>query len=209
VPTPDDRDLAGALDACPRRSWHGLVWRCHRVGSVRGQIRTATDYAYTTSTIGRWHRGLDHPEPLRFPALYTSELPNVAEAEFLRHLESRRRGEGQPLDLRFERYRTSEIGVNLALVFDCRDPAVLGLRAEDLYDDHDYAAAQRLAGLAHERAAEGLLVWSAAIDPLGAATNLVIFPLNLQPGSSFQATGRSMAIRWLGPPPSSPPLPKT
>ena len=149
-------------------------------------MRTATDYAYTIESIGRWHRGRDHAEPFRFPALYTSERTYVAGAEFLRHIEDRRRQDGQPLDLRVDRYRTSELRVSLASVVDFRDPAVLELRPDDPYEDYDYDTPQLLAAEAHARGIEALLVWSAAIEPLGAADNLIILPDNLQPGSFFE-----------------------
>lgn len=195
--TPAGWDPVRAVAACRVASWHGEVWRCHRFWGPRGEVRSATDYAYTRESIGRWHRGRDHPDSARFPALYTSESGYVAQAEFLRHLEDRRRLDGKPLDLRVDRFRISEIGVSLSRVVDLRDLAALGLQAGELYDDHGYAMPQQLAAAAHARGLEAVLVWSAAVEPLGAATNLVVLPTNLRPDSRLDATGRWMAIRLL------------
>ena len=161
------------------------------------------DFQHTARSLsGRWHRGIDYPAAERFPALYTSNWGHVSEAEFLRHYEDQRRRTRQPLDLREDPFRVSELEVKLSLVYDFRDADFLGLPIADLYHDSDYTTPKRLAAAAYRRGAEGILVWSAAVDvePRGAAWNLIIFPDNVRSGSLIRPTGVWTSIRWFGAP---------
>lgn len=192
-----DRRVVRAIDN--RREvtdWHGEVWRGHVHGVVGGKLRTATDCLYTLDTIGRWHLGKDHPSPTRFPALYASILGHVAEAEFLRHLDQRRRQSGTRINLTRDRYRLSELAVNLSRVFDLRDLAALGLTCEELCRDVDYDLSQQLAAEAHRRGAQGLLLWSCAVEPDCSQVNLVVFADGLPPGA-IRETGQWTQIRPL------------
>jgi hypothetical protein len=74
-------------------------------------------------------------------------------------------------------YWVSELDVDLGSVLDCRDPAHMGLAADEVCEDLDYRVPQAIAAAAIARGAEGLLVPSAT--RLG--DNLIVFPDHLQP----------------------------
>jgi hypothetical protein len=158
--------------------------------------RTARDFAHTTGTAGRWHLGFDHAEAARFPALYTSLQAHVAEAEFLRHLDGRTRSSGH-IDLRRDRFRLSQLATKLSRVFDLRDLEAAGLTCEAVCHDTDYTLPQQLAAEAHGRGAEGLLVWSCAVEPACSQVNLIVFANGLLPRSSVEETGVWSQIRPL------------
>lgn len=184
------------VDACPETGWEGTVWRAHKFGQHRGTTRTARDFAYTVGTIGRWHGGLDHPDAVRFPALYTSLQAHVAEAEFLRHLDDRTRSSGH-IDLRRDRFRLSQLVVKLSRVVDLCHLEATGMTCEVLCRDTDYTLPQRLAAEAYGRGAEGILVWSCAVDPVCSQVNLIVFANGLLSGSSVEESGVWSQIRPL------------
>jgi hypothetical protein len=68
--------------------------------------------------------------------------------------------------------------VRVGAVLDCRDPATLGLRFDDLVHDTDYEATQAIGAAAFADGLEGLLVASAT--RLG--DNVIPFPDNLRSG---------------------------
>jgi hypothetical protein len=195
----DDRQVNGTLDRCRVvTDWRGTVWRAHVHGLVRGTFRTGSDYQHTRRTSGRWHRGGPSiPESERFSALYASMLSHVAEAEFLRRLDHRRRAEGRRIDLREDRYRLSQLDLGPSRVFDLRDLSALGVTCRDVCQDDDYSVPQRLAAEAYRRGAEALLVWSCAVDPLCSHVNVIVFPDQFLPGSRMRESGVWSEIRPL------------
>lgn len=194
----DDRRVTRAIDNCVRlANWQGEVWRGHVHGWVRDTFRTALDFEYTRLSRGRWHCGRDYPERGQFPALYTSVLSHVAEAEFLRHLDSRRRAAGGQIDLRTDRYRLSQLSVKLGRVFDLRHSVGRDLTCQELCHDTDFDLPQRLAVEARRRGAEAVIVWSCAVAPLCSQGNLVLFPDVLLPDSEIRDTGMWTELRAL------------
>jgi len=87
-------------------------------------------------------------------------------------------------------YLLTELHIELSAVADYRDLASIGLTRDALLVDYDVDVPQRLAAVARERGAEGLIVPSATL--LGDV--LVIFPDRLRDGSKLEALG-STAMR--------------
>jgi hypothetical protein len=82
-------------------------------------------------------------------------------------------------------------------VFDLCDPGNPDLTCGAVCHDTDYALPHQLAAEAHRRGAEGLLVWSCAVEPACSLTNLIIFANGLLPESSVAETGVWSQIRPL------------
>lgn len=161
--------LAG-LDPIP---WAGRAWRLHR------RRYSGTDPAGSLTVSGRYHRASDQfPADQTWPALYLALTPEGSLGEFLRHF-------GPELMLRLNEYRLTDLEVELAAAFDCRDASALGLAPDALVGDYDFTTTQEIAAAASDKGAEGLLVPSAT----GLGDNLVIFPSQLGDTSRLVVTG--------------------
>jgi RES domain-containing protein len=171
VAVPAGWDAASAVAACPIIPWHGDVWRAHlrRYGPA--------DYGGALRFSGRYHRGPDlFPPDQTWPALYTSLEWGICLGEVMRHLSTK--------DLaNLANYSLSQISVTLEAVLDCRQPALMGLTADDICEDLDYTVPQSIAAAAITRGSEGLLVPSAT--RLG--DNLILFPKHYRAGSRVTA----------------------
>ena len=94
----------------------------------------ATNPGGARKVSGRYNRGLDRfPEDETFPALYLATSPEGCLGEVYRHVTPK-------LLPSLNDYRLSELSVRVEAVLDCRDPAPLGLRFDDLVHDTDYEA---------------------------------------------------------------------
>ena len=166
-------DASQIIGRCPRRSWHGAVWRClgrHYAGdNADGSLKVS----------GRFHRGRDaFPAEACWKALYTSVGQHIALAERIRHTSatSLRRLANQ---------RMSRLRVHLREVVvlcapgGCADSGAPGLTLADVCRPMDYQCPQELARAARS-IAEAMLVPSCTGFPEG---NLIIFPDRLRSGS--------------------------
>jgi RES domain-containing protein len=99
--------------------------------------------------------------------------------------------------------RFTKLRVELQSVIDCSDATRLGLSPDDLCQDPDdldsdpcHAAAwetpRRIAEAAFNHSAEGILVPSASRRGL----NLIVFPENLRPTSTIEASSEFYEPRW-------------
>lgn len=133
---------------------------------------------------GRYHRGADLFRPEEsWAALYCGLAREVCVGEIVRHMDA----DLLPL---LNDYLLTELHIELSAVADYRDLASIGLTRDALLVDYDVDVPQRLAAVARERGAEGLIVPSATL--LGDV--LVIFPDRLRDGSKLEALG-STAMR--------------
>lgn len=159
---PEGWNAEEAIAAAASRPFRGTVWRVH------WREVAPTDWSLSLRSSGRYHRGLDlFPSDQAFPALYTSLAPEIALWEMVRRSAAR--------SLTYLSNNVlSELAVDLGRVLDLSDPAVVGLRREELTGP-DHSACQDLAVAAAVRDFHGLLVPSAALP----GSNLVLFPRNL------------------------------
>lgn len=157
-----------------------MVWRAHK------RRYDATDYGGTLLASGRWHVAKQDPDYVSgpaWPALYTSLDLATCAFEVQRIIT---RGGGSIDTLRD--YRYSELSVRLQVVIDSSDPAQLGLTAEDLLQEGNYAIPRAVALAGRVVEAEALLVPSAS----RIGHNLIIFP-DLKRQGSVIAVRRSLA----------------
>jgi hypothetical protein len=128
---------------------------------------------------GRFHRAVDLFERGQsWPALYLGLTPECALGEIVRHV--------TPVSLhRLNGFLLSELSVELAAVFDCRNPRAVGLDENAILADYEWNASQSLADAAIGLGAEAILVPSAT--RLGA--NLVVFSAQLRPTSALTIRG--------------------
>jgi RES domain-containing protein len=170
VPVPEGWDANAAIGACPVVAWEGRVWRMHK------RRYAATNPGGARKVSGRYNRGLDrYPEAESFPALYLATSAEVCLGEVYRHVTPK-------LLPSLNDFRLSELSVRVEEVVDCREPAPLGLRFDDLVHDTDYEATQAIGAAAFADGLEGLLVPSAT--RLG--DNLILLPDNLRAGSRIE-----------------------
>jgi RES domain-containing protein len=165
---PPKWDAASAVAACPIIPWQGPAWRAHlrRYGAI--------DHGGALRFSGRYHRGPDlFPVGQTWPALYLALREVICLGEVMRHLSTANLAN-------LASYSLSELSVELSVVLDCRQPAHLGLRADDVCEDLDYTVPQAIAAAAIARGAEGLLVPSAT--RLG--DNLILFPTHYRARST-------------------------
>ena len=160
-------DARAAVARLRLQPWTGQAWRFHR--SAYG----ATDSGGSLLVSGRFHRAVDlFPRSDVWAALYLALEPAVSLGEVLRHFSPQ-------LLPRLNEYRLSELEVVLEAVLDCRAATALGLSAEDLIKDYDFAISQAIAAAAIAHGAEAILVGSAT----GLGDNLVVFPAQLHGAS--------------------------
>ena len=132
MPVPEGWDANAAIEACPVVAWEGRVWRMHK------RRYAATNPGGARKVSGRYNRGLDRlPQAESFVALYLATSPEVCLGEVYRHVTPK-------LLPSLNDYRLSELSVRVGAVLDCRDPAPLGLRFDDLVHDTDYEATQAM-----------------------------------------------------------------
>jgi RES domain-containing protein len=169
VPVPEDWNADVAIAACPAfAGWNGVAWRFHK------QKYLAGDHRGSLVKTGRYHRAGDLFQPEdSWPALYLALDRAIALGEVQRRL--------TPSILsQLNEFRLTMLQVALAgSVLGCDDPALLGLRLDDLCHDTDWDVPQRLAAAAIAHGAEALIVPSAT--RLG--NNLIVFPTRRHPGS--------------------------
>jgi hypothetical protein len=170
VSVPPDWDASIAVAACPIAPWNGFVWRGHR-RRYEGLDR----HGSLVASAG-FHRAPDRSPPGQArSALYLGLSYGVCLGEVLRHLP-------QGLFSQVNKYRLSEIRVDLQNVIDCRDLARLQLRLEALFRDLDYTIGQELAAAVRQLGCEGMLVPLATGNP---DANLIVFPDLLDPVASM------------------------
>lgn len=143
------------------------MWRTHK------RKYLASDPGGSHKVSGRYNRGLDKfPKGEVWPALYASLGAETCLGEILRHIDE------STLPM-LNDFRISELSVELTVVFDFRNPRLIGLSAGDLCHETDYRIPQELAAASIDRGAEAMLVPSAT--RLG--DNLILFPSNIRPTS--------------------------
>ncbi|MHB1414587.1 MAG: RES family NAD+ phosphorylase [Chloroflexota bacterium] len=164
---PTGWDAAAAITSCKRSQWSGSAWRAHK------RKYLPTDPGGSLNVSGRYNRGLDQfPADQVWPALYLSLGPDICLGEILRHVTP-------ALLPGLNDFRLSELRLELAVVLDCRAPALMDLTLEDFCHETDYRLTQHIAMAAIALGAEAILVPSATC--LG--DNLILFSANLLPTS--------------------------
>ncbi len=160
-------DAVAALSCCPVSPLKQAVWRGHR------SKYNALDTEGSLLVSARYHVApADAGDGMSWRALYTSLDLAVAIAEVQRNI---------PITA-LRNHRFTEIWVQLESIADCRDLDLIGISAEQLLDDYNYAFGQALAHAALVSGAEGILVPSAS----KVGDNLVLFPDQLRVGSVVQ-----------------------
>lgn len=150
--------------------WSGNAWRTHK------RRFQPIDAMGSTIASGRFHRAPDEfPAHVCWAALYFSLKAEISLAEIIRHTSPTRMATLNEL-------RITEVKVTLQAAIDFRDPQLIGLSPDSLFDELDYSITQTLARAAFDRRAEGIIVPSAT--RLG--DNLEIFPDNLRPESRLE-----------------------
>jgi RES domain-containing protein len=149
--------------------WNGPAWRFHR------RTYAANDPSGSLLVSGRYHRASDNfLASETWAALYLALSPETALGEVLRHFDPQ-------LLPRLNRYRLTELDVDLNAVLDCRDAVALSLDTGALLQDYNFGTSQALAAAAIAFCAEALLVTSAT----GLGDNLVVFAGLLRASSSL------------------------
>lgn len=169
---------AAAIAGCPVLPWSGSAWRCH------GRKYAGDDAAGSLLVTGRYHRGKDRfPAAETWPALYTALAIHVALGERIRHT--------TPESLqRMQTQRFSELKISLQRVLhlcaadNCATHGLRNTGDADLCHPIDYTKGHQIAALARELV-EAILVPSCTGFPEG---NLIIFPDQLDPGSTIRVT---------------------
>ena len=172
----NDQNVPNAVAGLSLERWRGLVWRMHSIRyeptSVRGSELSS----------GRYHRARAQvPTGRVWPALYTALDLGTSIGEATRNV-------GVAGTAALKGRRLTELRVELGLVLDLREPALLDLTLDAMIEDRDYSvphaptSTQRLALAALDRGAEGILVPSATL--LG--PNLVILTDNLLSSSRVE-----------------------
>jgi hypothetical protein len=173
-----DNRLIDALEAFPRRSFEGKVWRV---------VREGRDPLLCNAPGGRWDDG-------SFDVLYTSKERDGAIAEMVFHLLR-----GEPVFPSRIRYGLYELNVSLTevMTLTMSDLASLGLDAARFgqlsYNErnHEYPRSQEIAEVTHFLDCDGLLVPNARWD----CSNLVVFCDRLKPDAMEVGRGHGL-IDW-------------
>ena len=154
-----DNVLLDAVEALPRETFHGTVWRV---------VRTGRDPTQCFASGGRW-------DDQTFDVLYTSLKADGAISEMYYHL-----SRGQPVIPSLVRYKLYQLDVTLvscARIASLDVLASLGLKTAMFGQisyferQQEYPRTQEIAEAAHFHGRDGLLVPSARSEH----TNLVVF----------------------------------